>query len=254
MIYDCIDPCFDSAAQAQFDREEACVARQARLIFCTAEVLRERMQALHSKVYLLPNACSEDEYAPSRLELLPRPACLVGNRLPVVGYMGTFDSRVDVELLVEAARQLPEFRFVLVGRINSDQTARVEPLRSLKNVAMPGAVSREEGLAYVAAFDIGLVPFLAGPVGDAINPVKMWMYLRAGKPVVSTWLRECRNASPWATAAPDVAGFVQAIRNAAVDPTAGADSRIHYARMNTWSVRAENALQILQDEKVLGPG
>src|SRR5439155_6779412 len=113
------------------------------------------------------------------------------------------------------ARRLPQYTFALVGRVNWDQEDRVRPLRSLPNVILPGAVSVEEGRTYTAAFDVGLIPFLPGTVGDAINPVKMYMYLVAGKPVVTTWIRECRRHAPYVAAAQTHEQFAAAIQAAA---------------------------------------
>jgi len=140
--------------------------------------------------------------------------------------MGTFDGRVDAGILTEAARRIPEFTFALIGRINVDQEQRLKDLRSLHNVVMPGAVSVEEGRAYTAAFDVGLIPFIPNAMNDAINPVKMYMYLMAGKPVVSTWIRECRRHSPCVRAAESVDDFVAAIREAIAERLApGAPKR-----------------------------
>lgn len=243
LVYDCIDPCFDAKYQAAFDRDEHIVASQAKVVFATAEVLRERLAKTHPHTYLLPNACSEAEYDPAELAQLPRPAALANRKGPVIGYMGTFDWRVDVETLAAAAKAIPEYTFALPGRINPDQEHRVAALRGLPNIILPGSVSVAEGRAYVAAFDVGLIPFLPGDMGDAINPVKMHMYLMAGKPVVTTWLRECRRYAPHVTATQSVDAFVAAIRAAASDrsPEAVA-ARVAFARTNSWRQRAADAV------------
>ncbi len=40
------------------------------------------------------------------------------------------------------------------------------------------------------AFDVALIPFLENELTRATNPVKLYEYLAAGKPVVSTYLPE----------------------------------------------------------------
>jgi hypothetical protein len=112
---------------------------------------------------------------------------------------------------------------------------------------MPGQVSLAEGEAYTVHFDVGLIPFTAGEMCDAINPVKMWMYLAAGKPVVSTFLRECRRYAPQVRTSTTPDEFVAAILSAVSDRSADAfAARLELAEKNTWDQRARDAMSILR--------
>ena len=246
LVYDCIDPCFTPQDQQVHDATEAAIVKLSRLVFCTAESLYEKLAQIHCNVHLLPNACQAPVHQMLR-PALPKPYAAQGHSGPIIGYMGTFDSRVDTVMLTEAARRLPEYTFALPGRINADQEANVAELRKLPNVILPGSVSEQEGYAFTAAFDVGLVPFIPGPINDAINPVKMYMYLAAGKPVVATWLRECRRHAPYVYSAQSVTDFVEAIRRSiAEDSDVLREARIAFAMQNTWEDRARNALDHLR--------
>ncbi len=252
LIFDCIDPCFENHAREHFNREEAVFARRAKVVFATAESLAEKMHTFNPDTYLLPNGCNEAQYHPDVLARCPRPTELTGVKGPIIGYMGTFDARVDTQTLTDAARRAPDLTFALVGRVNQDQEARVRELRALPNVIMPGAVSLEAGFAWTAATDVGIIPFLPGDMGDAINPVKMHMYLMAGKPVVSTWLRECRRHGPEVLATRNTDEFVAALRRAAADLSAAATARrVTFARLHTWAERAKEASEILHRHGLL---
>jgi len=259
-VFDCIDPLFDATWQERFDREEAFLARKAKVVFATAESLWKKMKTLNPSSHLLPNGCNEAEYHPDKLARMPRPAQLTVRTGPVIGYMGTFDWRVDTKTLTETAEKMPDCTFALVGRVNADQEANVAKLRTLPNVLFPGAVSLEEGWAWTAAFDVGLIPFQPGDVGDAINPVKMHMYLMAGKPVVSTWLRECARHGPLVRATKNTDEFVGAIRASLSELTpAHVAERIAFSQNHTWRARAAQAAKILDDDGVwslpmAGPG
>ena len=50
--------------------------------------------------------------------------------------------------------------------------------------------------AYVNGFDTCIVPFAAGPLTEAVNPIKLREYLAAGRPVVSTDMPEVRRYAP----------------------------------------------------------
>jgi len=210
------------------------------------------MVGVNRKTCLLPNACARDTLlaVANSPDALPEP--LRGRPRPIVGCLGTYDWRVDVEALRAAALRSPEYTFALVGRVNGDQEARLAPLRSLQNIVMPGAVTYEEGHRYCAAFDIGIIPFIAGEMGDGINPVKMYMYLAMGKPVVSTWLRECVRHGAYVCAARDAAGFADTVPRAITeDSKARAAARKAFAGRNRWEDRAVEAIERLRVEGLL---
>jgi glycosyltransferase involved in cell wall biosynthesis len=56
----------------------------------------------------------------------------------------------------------------------------------LKNVVVRPAVAHEEVPRVLAGFDVGLIPFLRTTLTAGVNPNKLYEYLAAGLPVVST--------------------------------------------------------------------
>lgn len=247
MVYDCIDPCFIPQDQANFDSKEYRVAAKAGLVVCTAQTLFERMQKVHKNVHLLNNAASVELYEAEQTSKLELPTLLQGRPRPIIGYMGTTDWRVDCETILAAAKALPEYTFCIAGRVNTDQEPRVTELRTLPNVVMPGSLSAEDGAAFNKAFDVGVIPYLPGYVGDAINPVKMYMYLLTGKPVVSTWITECQIRMPLVSATRTPEEFVAALRAAANEPDQTAsEARRAFARQNTWKDRGREAIKLIR--------
>lgn len=244
LVYDCIDPCFVPSQDVRFDAAEREVASRADLVFATAEALVARMGAINPRTILLNNAT---DVADSKQAAQPLPDALRGRPRPIVGYLGTTDSRVDTQLLTDVATRLPEYTFCIAGRVNYDREDDACDLRALPNVVMPGPVSVAEGPLYNAAFDVGLIPFLAGDTGDAINPVKMYMYLSVGTPVVSTWIRESYSRRPLVAACRTVDEFVAAIIAARHEPPEARAVRIAYARKNTWDARARTAIEALRE-------
>jgi hypothetical protein len=243
-----MDPNFLPHRQAEFDRDEFSLARRATVVFASARTLFERMSSVNPHTYLLPNA------APVRSDEadaeFTRPAGLAGRTGAVVGYLGTIDWRFDADHVKAAACAMPDVTFALVGRVNADQEEKVADLRALSNVVMPGQVDATEGDAYVGAFDVGIIPFTPSSMNDAINPVKMYMYLAAGLPVVSTWISECRE-NPFVEAARSPADFVDRVKASLVDDSASVRRRVEYATNNTWTQRAAAAAQILSTHGLL---
>jgi glycosyltransferase involved in cell wall biosynthesis len=245
LLYDCVDPNFLPEGQREFDDAERKIATRAALTISTAHSLLAKMETYNPKSFLLPNATSRD-FHPQQSATLPSPPLLRGKRQPVVGYLGTVDWRFDATFVVTAAQALPECTFAVVGRVNDDQRDAVAALRRLPNVVMPGQVGYHEGISWVAAFDVGIIPFTIGEMNDAINPVKMYMYLMAGLPVVATAVAECQRNDFVSTATtPDE--FARLLRDSlVVRPVADRQERIEFALCNTWDIRADQADALLQ--------
>ena len=245
MIYDCMDPNFFPETQIAFDQTEAIIGRRAKLVFCSAHTLYAKMSKINPNCYLLPNATSIDTIEAVKTGNYTVPEPLKDRKRPYIGYLGTVDWRFAPQYIYEAAKRLPEYTFVLVGRVNDP--SYVKDLVALPNVVITGQVSYEEGHAYNLAFDVGLIPFTPGPMNDAINSVKMFMYLAAGKPVVSTWIEESRR-NPYVVATQNPLEFAEAIRQAATEEDADAmTERRAYAWSNTWYHRAIAAIEHLSN-------
>jgi len=254
LIYDCVDPCLseDPRRIEIFDAREATVARPARLVFASAAVLHEKMLRLNPASFLVENSAGVEDHHPSHTGHLPMPAELHGLRRPIIGYLGAFDSRLDYAAMTALARLLPDCTFALAGRVNRDQEENVKELRSLPNVSMPGQISYEAGKAFVAALDVGLIPFRPGPIGDAINPTKMWCYLMAGKPVVSTAIRESLRYPGFvhAGATPqDMAAMVRKALAETGEPFISA--RLKFSLENTYDCRCDEVLTRMRQTGLL---
>jgi len=112
----------------------------------------------------------------------------LNNRLAIV-YTGTFERYQGVNLLVESAAILrdkyPEVKFLLVG----GKAAQIDELKQLVSrlhledqVHFTGTVSVEEANLYMELADILVSPRIEG----TSVPLKIYTYLRMGKPIMAT--------------------------------------------------------------------
>jgi glycosyltransferase involved in cell wall biosynthesis len=155
---------------------------------------------------------------------------------------------VDLALLADVAAQRPDWRIELVGPLSygldADELAR---LRALPNVHFAGAVPPEQVPAVMAGCDVGLIPYKLNEQTRHVNPLKVYEYLAAGKPVVGTPLPELAQFQPLVRVAGDVDGFVGAVEAALAegdDPQAVA-ARLAAAAANTWDVRVERMVGLI---------
>jgi UDP-galactopyranose mutase len=106
---------------------------------------------------------------------------------PRVGFFGVIDERMDYALLAGMAAVRPEWQIVLIG-----PTAKVDPasLPKARNIHYLGPKPYAELPGYIAGWDVAMLPFARNEATRFISPTKTPEYLAAGKPVVSTSIRD----------------------------------------------------------------
>lgn len=158
-------------------------AKGADLTVYTCEQLREKYPTPGHSV-VIPNGYDERVFVRD-----VAPVEQVAHARPVIGFVGTLFKYIDYELLSFVADSIPEATLVLVGRIEDPKNPKLNSLIQRTNVNWVGFVPRNRIPAFIAGFDVGLVPFKPGLVRDAVSPVKAYEYLAMGVPVVSTPIR-----------------------------------------------------------------
>jgi glycosyltransferase involved in cell wall biosynthesis len=153
----------------------------------------------------------------------------VASGAPVVMYTGTFEAYQGLELLYESMPRVlevrPDARLVLVGG-DSDQVetarARVRALGVEHAVIFAGQRPSEEIPAYLDGATL-----LVSPRSTGTNtPLKIYQYLRSGRPIVATRLRTHTQVLSDETAflaEPSPRAFAQAILDVLANPDRAAE-------------------------------
>ena len=104
---------------------------------------------------------------------------------PTFGYTGTVhNQRVDVDLVLQLAREFAHGDIVLVGPDVLDEASRAR-LKSQPNVHLVGAIPYAQIPDAMSQFDVCIVPHIESAFTESLNPIKLWEYLASGKPIVS---------------------------------------------------------------------
>ncbi|KQP13129.1 hypothetical protein ASF43_18645 [Pseudorhodoferax sp. Leaf267] len=185
MVYDCMDElaAFDFAPPALIAREDALFG-QVDLVFTGGRSLYESKRGRHADVHCFPSSVDHAHFGHRAVADHPDQAALARPRL---GYYGVIDERLDLALVAALADAHPAWQIVMVGPV-----AKVDPARlpQRPNLHWMGQRRYDELPAFLAGWDVCLMPFALNASTRFISPTKTLEYLAAGKPVVSTAVRD----------------------------------------------------------------
>jgi glycosyltransferase involved in cell wall biosynthesis len=173
---------------------ERLMIRRSRVIIVICPSLAETVRGIDPLAHtvLIENApgSSEEEATPAEAAAVRR-ALAIGESTPVVLYTGTFEAYQGLDVLFDAmalvARDRPDARLVLAGGtpehvMRARDQAREAGIDQVTIFA--GERPASEIPAYLAAADV-----LVSPRSRGTNtPLKIYQYLRSGKPIVATRL------------------------------------------------------------------
>jgi UDP-galactopyranose mutase len=187
VVFDCMDELSAFAgAPADLKTNEAELFRIADVVFTGGHSLYEAKRRRHPNVLAFPSSVDVNHFARAR-RITREPQDQLGIPHPRLGFFGVIDERMDYELLAGVAAARPDWHLVLIG-----PTAKVDPgaLPRAANIHYLGPKSYADLPEYIAGWDVALLPFARNEATRFISPTKTPEYLAAGKPVVSTSIRD----------------------------------------------------------------
>lgn len=248
LVYDCMDhhAGFSDNVDEVLLAEQRLVS-ESDLLVVTSGWLQDELSSKARNSVVIRNATEYAHFSSLPDKVFADPA---GRK--VIGYYGAIAEWFDPQLVRAVALAHPDALVLLIGR---DTAGVGEQLADLGNVRMEGEVAYDQLPYWLHGFDVCLLPFKVIPLTLATNPVKVYEYLSAGKPVVSVDLPEMQQFSGLVSIAADSDGFVAAtsLLLSADDSVQAAAQRQAFAACQTWAHRAadlEVALEGIQEPRV----
>ena len=186
-VYDCMDELSAfKGAHSQLSLLEKELFRNVDLVFTGGQSLYEAKCDQHPAVYAFPSSIDASHFGKARTTVVdPEDQASIPH--PRLGFFGVIDERFDAELLDQVAAKRPDWHFIMIGPV-----VKIDPetLPKHPNIHYLGAKKYAELPEYLAGWDVALLLFARNESTRFISPTKTPEYLAAGKPVISTSIRD----------------------------------------------------------------
>ncbi len=182
-VFDCMDElsAFKFAPPELIENERR-LFEKADLVFTGGQSLYEAKKHQHEQVFAFPSSIDAEHFKQAR-SITEERAEQKSIPRPRFGYYGVIDERIDIALLKEIADLRPDWQFVMVGPVVKITD---EDLPRRENIHYLGGKSYQDLPAFLAGWDVAIMPFAINESTRFISPTKTPEYLAAGKPVIST--------------------------------------------------------------------
>jgi UDP-galactopyranose mutase len=250
VVYDCMDElsAFKGAPTALKEYELE-LMRRASVVLTGGQSLYEAKRHQHSNIHPFPSSVDVAHFARARRASVDPPD-QASVPHPRLGFFGVIDERMDLALIDGIAAARPEWHIVMLGPV-----VKIDPasLPQRPNIHYLGSKQYNELPEYVAGWDVALLPFARNEATRFISPTKTPEYMAAGKPVVSTSIRDV--VRPYGQQglvriADDVSGFVRACTAAMRENGAERNTRADaFLRQTSWD-GTWNRIALLLDQHV----
>lgn len=234
--------CYDEISEAQWCKKHGAwtefeFMKIVDAVVVSSKALLEKKKKIQTNTFLVKNGVDVGIFSDKKDINKPK---------TIIGYIGTIDDRIDIELVKSLIKNMPEYKFLFVGRV-MDKTVE-SSLNILPNVEFTGAKQPEELGIEMKKIDIGLIPFKKNEFTKNIYPLKINEYLASGMPVVSTDFADLTDFEGLIYKSTDNKSFEEMLKMAIIEKDQLlVDARIGFAQLNSWKNRAVELTRIIDE-------
>jgi glycosyltransferase involved in cell wall biosynthesis len=245
-IYHCADDWskmpIPGKSQERVVELEAQLARKSTFVISASVKNANRLEQYNRHNYYIPNgvdfdlfsrAVTETHTLPDELSDMPRPRLI---------FIGSLDVWIDYALIEYVAQKRPEWSLILIGPAKTN----VQQIKQYPNIYLLGRKERQLLPQYLHTADVALIPFQVNDLTSAVSPLKLYEYMAAGVPVVSTEMPEVRALHPTVRVATDYEEFLLHVENALHDNRQQRAELVEYAARSSWDARVEKISHLIE--------
>jgi glycosyltransferase involved in cell wall biosynthesis len=257
VIYECYDfhreVVFSSSRRKKISKEEDLLLKKSDIVFVTSKALLKEKSRYHPLVYLMNNAADSVFYAKAQDPRTTIPKEIEKIHRPVIGYLGSLNDFVDIDLLMKVAKRHQECSVLIVGGIdphhrNKNFEKKVKLFLHLSNVYFVGW-QRGKIPNYFRIVNVCIIPYRSDKVFNHYrDPNKLHKYIAMGKPVVSTDILGENPCKKFVKIAGTSDEFMFHIEQAmSEDCEEKAKARLDWAKNNKWDKRSERMIEVIKN-------
>ena len=164
---------------------------------------------------------------------------------PTIGFIGHISKRsINYNLVQSVAAARPDWTLLFVGPGTEEDKNSLK--EGFSNIVMKDPVSGTEVPRVIREFDIGMIPYNTDKEDmDYVFPRKACEYLAAGKPVISTPLKEVECLKPYVQVATDAEGFIRKAEEVTDENEFATEARRTFAQRYDWDFLMKGLVAIL---------
>ncbi len=233
--------CYDEIRSAKFLHRhgsylEPWLMSRVDFTFVSSDGLKEAKSSLSNKIHVIKNGVDYELFKQGFRSQVPEKK--------KVGYIGSIDDRLDLDLLKKLFEHFPETEFEFVGRVNDPEVK--EFLSAHPQVLLAGAHPYTELHVFLSRYAVGIIPFVKNSFTAGIYPLKINEYLATGLPVVSTNFSKLSDFNAVASICDTDETFIESIEKYMSEDSAELrDKRKNFAALNSWERRAEKLSELI---------
>lgn len=229
-------------SRIQIQRNYERIRQEADCIFTVSQSLQSFF-GNRQDVYWVPNGVDSLYFRQA--------ADHIYSGVPVIGYVGKVQDRVDFDLLERCLQEFSDCRFEIVGPVYAQKKRMRELKCRYKNLVCCGDIHYEKLPETMRRFDIAILPHKIDEFTKSMNPLKLYEYLAAGKYVVSTKVAGTEPLAEYLGLAENEDDFVEKLATAIEwiqkgdrQKLEGIDALLDSC---SWKQRGDDILKILHD-------
>lgn len=221
----------------------------ADVVVATAVKLFNEVNRLTNKAILCENAGDYDffiqtnnyEYDDKIVEISSQYDC-------VLGYYGMLADWFDYDLIKNVAENNSNWAWVLIGPVYPNYNLSQHHLEQYNNIYVLGPKPYKKLPSYVRGMNILTIPFKLNEITASTSPVKLFEYMAADKPIITSNMEECRRYE--SVKIYDSIEHFENLVKSIINMSSSDKARYHKllnknAKDNTWEKRADVIIKSL---------
>ncbi|WP_299159457.1 glycosyltransferase [uncultured Tenacibaculum sp.] len=247
LVYDCMDdvcefPKYKKEPEASkiINKEKKFVERANNIIVSSnwlKQVIYKRY-GIKKNIHLINNAIDQNFL---HKNLLNKEISYPLKKAYVdIMYIGTISEWLNFEIIQKALDDFSELRLILIGPLGSE-------IPTHNRIIHLGAKAHVELPLFMAKADALIMPFIVNDLILSVNPVKLYEYIFAGKPVITCNYKEIEQFNEFVYAYNDDEDFLQLINNLMLGNLSvkSKEERTNFLKINSWKERSLDISKII---------